>query len=166
MFNAWRSLGAIGLAILVVSGSVAFTGLGALQGVDKALAPESPDDMDVLARQFEVAYLELALGVDAARDNILPLYEVEIRRESLLGRLARFNAGEAGSALEVSPEITRLARQLEGVIRELPLAEAAPNLDAAARILAAARPDAGRLRAEGKEYVVADGDVMHILHGA
>jgi ribosome-binding ATPase len=26
--------------------------------------------------------------------------------------------------------------------------------------------DAGRLRAEGKEYVVADGDVMHILHGA
>ncbi len=26
--------------------------------------------------------------------------------------------------------------------------------------------DAGRLRSEGKEYVVADGDVMHILHGA
>jgi ribosome-binding ATPase YchF (GTP1/OBG family) len=29
-----------------------------------------------------------------------------------------------------------------------------------------AAKDAGRLRAEGKEYVVADGDVMHILHGA
>ena len=26
--------------------------------------------------------------------------------------------------------------------------------------------DAGKLRAEGKDYVVADGDVMHILHGA
>uniref|UniRef100_UPI00286E5827 DUF933 domain-containing protein n=1 Tax=Sandarakinorhabdus sp. TaxID=1916663 RepID=UPI00286E5827 len=26
--------------------------------------------------------------------------------------------------------------------------------------------DAGRLRSEGKEYVVVDGDVMHILHGA
>ncbi len=26
--------------------------------------------------------------------------------------------------------------------------------------------DAGRLRSEGKDYVVADGDVMHILHGA
>jgi len=26
--------------------------------------------------------------------------------------------------------------------------------------------DAGRLRAEGKDYVVVDGDVMHILHGA
>jgi hypothetical protein len=30
----------------------------------------------------------------------------------------------------------------------------------------AAAKEAGRLRAEGKEYVVADGDVMHILHGA
>jgi hypothetical protein len=29
-----------------------------------------------------------------------------------------------------------------------------------------AAKEAGRLRAEGKDYVVADGDVMHILHGA
>ena len=147
--RVWRVFGALGLAIMVLgSVTVVVAGLSALRTADEELARRSLDNLDFVGSQFEVEYLQLLLSIADARDKKLPLSEVEVRRDILLGRIDMLGTGEIGRALEASPEIRGLLSQLEHTVTGLSFSEATASQDlaSAARVLLTGRSEATRVR--------------------